>query len=47
LTATYASPASAGDREKATSPPEIQREAIEKYAANLDGEIVAWHQDED
>jgi len=27
--------------------PKVQREAIEKYAAELDGEIVAWHQDED
>lgn len=27
--------------------PSVQREAIERYAAELDGEIVAWHQDED
>jgi DNA invertase Pin-like site-specific DNA recombinase len=27
--------------------PSVQREAISNYAAELDGEIVAWHQDED
>ena len=27
--------------------PTVQREAIEKYAAELDGEIVAWHEDQD
>src|SRR5436190_10912092 len=27
--------------------PSVQREAIGKYAAELGGEIVAWHQDED
>lgn len=27
--------------------PEVQREAIETYAAELGGEIAAWHQDED
>ena len=27
--------------------PDVQREAIEAYAGELGGEIVAWHQDED
>jgi DNA invertase Pin-like site-specific DNA recombinase len=27
--------------------PKVQREQIERYAAELGGEIVAWHQDED
>jgi DNA invertase Pin-like site-specific DNA recombinase len=27
--------------------PDLQREAIERYARELDGEIVAWHDDQD
>lgn len=27
--------------------PHVQREAIEAYARDLEGEVAAWHQDED